>query len=128
MNQEQIILYGHTTTSDIDFMETDPLSFPSTSSAANIDSTMSDAQSAPPELERVFDRICDEYAECVLKAGKQLPPEWTMPDLVRTVVGEEPTSIPGFLTHSYYDLMLHGSNSWLCQELFEFLDLINYVF
>ena len=128
MKKEYLVLYGRPTSSDIDFMETDPLSFTTTSSAASISSTMSDAESAPPEWGKVFDRICDEYAECVLKAGKQLPPEWTMPDLVRTVVGEEPTSMPGFLTHSYYDLMLHGSNSWLCQELFEFLDLINYVF
>jgi len=127
MNGNSLVLYGRPTSSDLKFMLSDSNSM-SLDSLSSSSSTGSDAQSAPPELKRVFDRICDEYAECVLKAGKQLPPEWTMPDLVRTVVGEEPTSIPGFLTHSYYDLMLHGSNSWLCQELFEFIDLINYVF
>ncbi len=59
---------------------------------------------------------------------KQLPPEWNMPDLVRTVIGDEAIHMPGFLTDSYYDVMLHGPNSWLCQDIFEFLDLINYVF
>lgn len=89
MNQEGILLYGHTTTSDLQFMETtDSLSFPSTSSADSISSTMSDAQSAPPELDRVFDRICSEYAEWMVKAGKLLPPQWDMPSLVRTVIGD----------------------------------------
>lgn len=88
-------------------------SFPSTSTAG------SDAQSAPPELE--LDRICNEYAEWVVKAGKQLPPQWDMPDLVRTVIGEEAITIP--LTDEYYDIMLHGANCWLCQV--HFLDLIN---
>lgn len=65
-------------------------------------------EGAPPELERVFDVVCDEYTRCVVKAGKQLPSEWTMPDLVRTVIGDEAIHIPGFLTDAYYDLMLCG--------------------
>lgn len=99
MNQEYLVLYGHATASDFDFMESDPPSFPSTSTASTLSSTGSDAQSAPPELERVFDRICNEYAEWVVKAGKQLPPQWDMPDLVRTVIGEEAITIPGFRIH-----------------------------
>lgn len=98
------------------------------SDASSLSSTRSDAQSAPPELERVFDVVCDEYTRCVVRAGKQLPPEWTMPDLVRTVIGDEAIHIPGFITDAYYDLMLCGPNSWLCQDLFQFLDLINYTF
>lgn len=78
--------------------------------------------------ERVFERICDEYAEWVVRTGKQLPPEWNMPDLVRTVIGDEAIHMPGFLKELYYDVMLHGPNSWLCQDVFKFLDLINYVF
>lgn len=128
MNQEQIVLYGHATSSDLDFMESNPLSFPSTSTASTLSSTRSDGQSAPPELERVFDEICKEYTEWVVRAGKQLPPQWDMPDLVRTVVGDEGINIPGFLTDSYYDIMLHGSNSWLYQDILQFLDLINYTF
>lgn len=122
-----MVLYGNPTPSDLHFMVDESLSF-SSSTSSTLSSTRSDAQSAPPELERVFERICDEYAEWVVIADKQLPPEWNMPDLVRTVIGDEAINIPGFLTETYYDVMLHGQNSWLCQDLFHFLDLINYTF
>lgn len=126
MNQESIVLYGQTTISDLEFMESYSLSFPSTSSADSLCSTMSDAESAPPELDRVFDRICSEYAEWVVKAGKELPPQWDMPSLVRAVIGDEGINIPGFLTDSYYDVVLHGSNSWVFQEVLNWISLINY--
>lgn len=61
-------------------------------------------------------------------AEKQLKTEWGMPDLVRTVIGDEAIHIPGFLMDSYSNVILHGPNSCLCQEIFQFLDLINYVF
>lgn len=47
-----------------------------------------------------------------------------MPGLVRTVIGDEAIHIPGFLKDSYVDVMLYGQNSWLCNEVFQFLDLI----
>lgn len=79
-------------------MNSDPFSFPSDShsSTLSLSSTRSDAQSAPPELERVFGTICDEYTEWVVRAGKQLAPEWKMPDLVRAVIGDEAIHTPGF--------------------------------
>ena len=120
----QLILYENPTPSDLNFMIDDEnMSFSSSTS-----STRSDAQSAPPECERIFEALCSEYTKWVVRANKQLPPEWNMPDLVQTVMGEEAIHMPSFLTDSYYDIMLHGSNSWLCQEIFKFLDLINYVF
>ena len=122
MNSNSLVLYGP---SDLRFLN-DSLSF-SSNTSSTLSSTRSDAQSAPPELERVFDRICDEYAEWMVIADKQLPPEWNMPDLVRAVIGDA-IHIPGFLTDSYYDVILHGPNSWLCQDLFKFLDVINYTF
>ncbi len=67
-----LVLYGNPTPSDVEFMLSNSMSLDSLSSTS---STRSDAQSAPPELERVFDRICDEYAEWMVRAGKQLPPE-----------------------------------------------------
>ncbi|TXG46236.1 hypothetical protein EZV62_028267 [Acer yangbiense] len=71
-----------------------------------MESSKSDAQSAPPECERIFDRISDECAECAVRADKQLPPEWNMPDLVRTVIGDdEAIHMPSFLTNSYYDVI-----------------------
>ncbi|EYU38387.1 hypothetical protein MIMGU_mgv1a025132mg [Erythranthe guttata] len=76
-----------------------------------LSSTRSDAQSAPPDLEEVFERICDEYSRCVHEAGRQLPPQWTMPDLVRMVLGDEALQ-HGFLTDAYYDVMLSQTLSY----------------
>ena len=42
------------------------------------------------------------------REGINLPPEWSMPELVRTVIGDEAINIPGFLRDCYYDVMLHG--------------------
>ena len=123
MNRNFFLLYGNPTPSDLDFMLNESLSF-----SSSLSSTRSDAQSAPPECERIFDILCNVYTQCVVRAGKQLPPEWNMPDLVRTVIGDEAIHMRGFLTDSYYDVMLHGQNSWLCADIFQFLDLINYVF
>lgn len=80
----------------------------------------------PPELERLFERICNEYAEWVVIADKQLPPEWDMPDLVRAVIGEEALATPSYMSDAYYDVMLHGQNSWLCKLVFDFIDLTRY--
>lgn len=75
----------------------------------------------------LFNPICNEYNRCVHEAGKVLPPEWSMPDLVRTMFGDEAIQ-HGFLTDAYYDVLLCGTHSWGCEELLNLLDLINYVF
>lgn len=59
------------------------------------------------------------------EAGRVLPPEWTMPDLVRTMLGDQAIQ-HGFLTDAYYDVMLCGTHSWGCEELLNLLDLIHY--
>ena len=126
----ELELYGNPTLSELDFlieMETDLLSLPSSATSTS-SSTKSDAQSAPPDLDSLFNKVCDEYSRCVHEAGKVLPTEWTMPDLVEAVIGEEAIQIPGYLTDAYYDVMLCGPSSWICEELLNFLDLINYVF
>jgi hypothetical protein len=118
------MLYENPTPGDLRFfLDDESMSFSSSTS-----STRSDAQSAPPECEQIFEALCSEYTKRVARSDKQLPPEWNMPDLVQTVMGEEAIHMPSFLTDSYYDIMLHGSNSWSCQEILKFLDLINYVF
>ena len=124
-----LVLYGNATRSDIDYiMDTaDFTSFPSSLSSTG-SSTRSDAQSAPPDFDQLFIKLCDEYARCVHETGRVLPPEWPMPDLVRAVIGDDKMDSPGFLANYYYDVMLHGQNAWLCDDLFHFLDLINYVF
>lgn len=123
MNTEALILYGDPTPSDINFLISDSISFLSSNS-----STRSDAESAPSDFGGLLERISNESIMWIERSGRQLPPEWNMPDLVRAVIFDDRIDIPGFLTSEYYDLMLHGPNSWLCQEIFEFLDLINYVF
>ena len=125
MNNIHIVLYDNPTLSDMDFiMDTDFSSFPSSATSSS-SSTASDAESAPPDLDQLFHQICDEYSRCVHEAGRVLPPEWTMPDLVRTVIGDESFVIPGFLKDQYYDVLLHGEKSWLCNDLFHFIDLIS---
>lgn len=125
MNEQSLVLYGHPTSSDMHFMLSDSLSLYSLSSTS---STRSDVESAPPDFEGILDRISLEFLKWIERSGRQLPPEWTMPDLVRAVISDNRIDTPGFLTHDYYDVMLNGPNSWLCQDIFKFLDLINYVF
>ncbi|KAK2349812.1 hypothetical protein QL285_097477 [Trifolium repens] len=124
---DTLVVYGNTTQSDMDFiMETDT-NFPSFPSSAS-SSPLSDAQSAAPDLDLLFNQICEEYYRCVHEAGRVVPPEWTMPDLVRATLGEEALQQHGLLTDAYYDVMLCGTRSWGCEELLHFLDLINYVY
>jgi len=122
MDESSRVLDENPTPSDLDFMiEDDTLSFGSSTS-----STRSDAESAPPELDQLFSKICERCDDCLERAEKQLPPEWNIPDLVRTVIGDEAIHMPSFLSDSYYDVMLHGSRSWLVEDLSNFVDLINY--
>ncbi|KAF3652492.1 hypothetical protein FXO38_08028 [Capsicum annuum] len=126
----QIVLYqiyGNTTLSDLEFMRRDPIYFPSTSSTSNSYSTASDKQSASPDFEKFFSKVCDEYTRCVHEFGRVLPPEWTMPELVQTVLGDDVIH-HSFLTGAYYNVILCGTHCWGCEELLKFLDLINCVF
>jgi len=119
-----IQLYGNPTPSDLRFlMDRD---FPSSTTSTS-SSTASDAESASPHLDQLFNNLCREYSSCVHEAGRVLPPEWTMPELVRTMFGDEAIQL-GFLTDAYYDVMLCGIRSWGCEELLNLLDLIHYVF
>ena len=104
MKKNSFILYGNPMYSNFDFMINDNNSLYFSSSTS---STRLDAQSAPPECEWIFDRLCDEYIEWVVRADKQLPLKWNMLDLVRTVIGDEVIHMPSFLTYSCYDVMLH---------------------
>ncbi|YP_173454.1 hypothetical protein NitaMp116 (mitochondrion) [Nicotiana tabacum] len=125
MNNRSFRLYGDPTPSDLHFMQSSTSSFPSASSTS---STRSDAQSAPPELTQLFDGICQKSAELLRLRGRELPPEWNIADLIQAVMGDEAFLIPGHLQDTYYDVLLRGCSSWLLEDLFHFLDLINYVF
>lgn len=125
MNPQEIELYGNTTFSDLLFMEPTS-SFPSTTSADIMSATMSDAESAPPELNELFSAIEKKCEELVLLSNRQVPPEWNMADLIRTVMGNDALQIPGHLQDTYYDVFLRGATSWLFEDLGNFFDLINY--
>jgi len=88
-------------------------------------STRSDAESAPPEASDLFLRISAECTRLVEREGKQIPSQWDMSDLLRTLIGND--NIPGFLSHTYYDVMLLGPNSWLFLDIINWIDLVNYV-
>jgi len=119
-SMEEIVLYD-ASPSDVDYLMLMESSFTSSSSDS---STASDARSAAPVIEQLFRDICDEYSRCVHEAGRVLPTEWTMPDLVRMMVGDEALQ-RDFLTDAYYDVMLCGIRSWGCEELLNLLDLLN---
>ncbi|KAE9584295.1 hypothetical protein Lalb_Chr00c21g0405861 (mitochondrion) [Lupinus albus] len=124
-NFYSLTLWGNPTPSDWEFIIENEASLSFSSSTS---STRSDAQSAPPECEEVLQKICDESTKWVGRSGRQLPPEWTMPDLVRAVISDDRIDSPGFLTSVYTDVILHGQNAWLCEDIFSFIDLIHYVF
>lgn len=73
MNNQNWVVYGNLTPSDLAFFLDESTAF-SSSTSSTLSSTRSDAQSAPPELERVFDRVCEEYTKCINTAGKTLTP------------------------------------------------------
>ena len=132
-NQLTIFEGANPTPSDIRFMHsnaTDTLhssQWLSFSLSESSSSTRSDAQSAPPELEQLFDSLSLLYGDWVVKSGRQLPPQWSMPDLLRFVIGDEAAQSPSLLTEYYYDVVMHGPRSWVCAELLDFIDLIDYV-
>lgn len=125
MNNQTLVVYGHPTSSDMHFLLEEENS---TTLYSSTSSTRSDAESAPPNSEELFNKICAECTRLLDKEGKQIPPQWEMPDLIRTVIGDHEgmVVIPGYLTDTYYDVMLCGAHSWLFQDVFHFLDLVNY--
>ncbi|CAL5212586.1 unnamed protein product [Lathyrus oleraceus] len=125
--ENKLVLFVNPTLRDIDFiMETLNPSFPS-STYTTSSSTLSDAQNVAPDLDLLFNQICNEYNRCMHEAGKVLPPEWTMSGLVRTMLSDEAIQ-HNFLTDAYYNVLLCGTHSWGCEELLSLLDLISYVY
>ena len=121
MNERGLILHGDITSSDIRFFNESKtnMSFFSGSS------TRADAESAPPEASDLFMRICAECTRLVEQEGKQIPSQWDMPDLLRTV-NEDLIVMPDFLRDTYYDVMLRGPHSWLFLDVSNWIDLVNY--
>jgi len=72
MNEQAVVLYGHPTYSDVQFMLSDRRNM-SLDSLSSTSSTRSDAESAPPEKDLLFNKICAEYSRCVHETGRVLP-------------------------------------------------------
>ncbi|KAI5659407.1 hypothetical protein M9H77_28200 [Catharanthus roseus] len=100
MNQEYLVLYGHATTSDVEFMESDLPSFTSTSTTPTLSSTASDAQSAPPELERISSTLPSNFFfnlqfRKILKLRNQLVSHWK-----NKIRSKDPNSLKDILRKS----------------------------
>jgi hypothetical protein len=83
----------------------------SLNSGTTIESTESDAQSAPP-FDEILESITNQLLHLLNKKERQLPTEWSMPDLVRAVNGEDFST----LVRDFYDLQANGTHSWLWEE------------
>jgi hypothetical protein len=85
-------------------------------------------ESAPPEYIEFFNKFCSECLRLVGQEGKEISPQWDMPDLLRTVViGDEDMGvILPFLTDTYYEIILHGPNSRVISDILTWIDLVNY--
>jgi hypothetical protein len=123
MKNPSWVVIGHATSSDVQFM----LSSSDTDTTSTL-STGSVAESAPPEYTELFNKILSECLKWVGQAGKEIPPQWDMPDLLRTVVigDEDMEVIHPFLTDTYYEIILHGPNSRVISDILAWIDLINY--
>ncbi|KAC9268294.1 hypothetical protein E3N88_46060 [Mikania micrantha] len=86
-----LILYGQPTHSEKFLMiswSTDLNVGVSLNSGTTIESTESDARSAPP-FDEILESITNQLIHLLESKERQLPTEWSMPDLVRAVNGED---------------------------------------
>jgi len=100
--------------------------------ASAVSETASDARSAPLDFLEFYQRIGDECGRLLCEAGRVLPPDWAMlevinvtcgDDAIRDAIGAAGILIkPEFLRKAYYNLMMHGINSWGFQELLYFVE------
>lgn len=93
-------------------------------SSLDLDSSMGDVHSitAPPEAS--FFQICREFDHLMATTEKRLPPQWSLPEFSRSVIGEEGVQDPTYLTNVCSDLSQHALQSWYWEEASQFLTLI----
>jgi hypothetical protein len=103
-----LILYGQPTHSEKLFMiswSTDLNVGVSLNSGTTIESTESDAQSAPP-FDEILESITNQFIHLLESKERQLPTEWSMPDLVRAVNGEDFSTLVRFMTYKPMELIV----------------------
>ena len=121
MNESGLIIHGDITPSDLLFFNDSQTNM----SVFSFSSTRTDAESAPPEAPDLFIKICAECTRLVEQEAKQIPPQWDMSDLLRTL-NEDLFVMPDLLRETYYDVMLRGPHSWLFMDVTNWIDLVNY--
>ncbi|KAI3668842.1 hypothetical protein L1987_88136 [Smallanthus sonchifolius] len=77
----------------------------SLNSGTTIESTESDAQSAPP-FDEILESITKQLIHLLESKERQLPTEWSMPDLVRAVNGEDFSTLVRFMTYKPMELIV----------------------
>lgn len=96
-------------------------------SSLDLDSNMGDVHSitAPPEAS--FFQICREFDHLMATTEKRLPPQWSLPEFSRSVIGEEGVQDPTYLTNVCSDLSQHALQSWYWEEASQFLTWVGKV-
>ncbi|KAL8262457.1 hypothetical protein R6Q59_023806 [Mikania micrantha] len=103
-----LILYGQPTHSEKFLMiswSTDLNVGVSLNSGTTIESTESDARSAPP-FDEILESITNQLIHLLESKERQLPTEWSMPDLVRAVNGEDFSILVRFMTYKPMELIV----------------------
>ncbi|KAD6454370.1 hypothetical protein E3N88_09076 [Mikania micrantha] len=77
----------------------------SLNSGTTIESTESDARSAPP-FDEILESITNQLIHLLESKERQLPTEWSMPDLVRAVNDEDFSILVRFMTYKPMELIV----------------------
>lgn len=96
LKNSSLVVFGPATSSNVEFMLE--------SSSSTSSTTESVAESASPECTDLLNQISSLCVQFLGKAGKEIPPQWSMSDLLQTVViGEEDMGVSRpFLADTYY--------------------------
>lgn len=123
--ENKIVLFGSPSPSEIQFIEQDTVVSPN--SIPHSPPMEVEVQSAPDQIDLLFTTLETEYKKFLCESGRQVPPQWTISDLTKMVCPNDTGELEfSCMKQTYYDLMICGTRAWSVEELFDFIDLINY--
>ena len=70
-----------------------------------------------------FAGACAQLEELVVGSGRQVPPEWSMADLVIAVTHTS-AQAPRISQYDSLDLLINGSNALICEQVCRHIDLL----
>lgn len=70
-----------------------------------------------------FSTACAWLEQLLLSSGRQVPPEWTVADLVIAVTGS-PEGAPVISRYDGLDLLVNGENALLYEQVCEFINFL----